>query len=93
MRRRIDKMYKGDTLFACAFVLVLWCAIIFVFTSISDRITDSGLGTVLMIAGGLVLVFNTAAIVAMIRQYAQEKDFIYGLDIRHLDEMRAAKGK
>ncbi|MBK0327823.1 hypothetical protein I5535_11010 [Rhodobacteraceae bacterium F11138] len=86
-------MYKGDALFACGFVAVLWCTIIFVFFSVKPLMMNSGLSTVLICAGGLVLLFNTAAIIAMIRQYAHEKDFIYGLDIRHLDEMRAAKGK
>ncbi|MFP7671901.1 hypothetical protein ACG74X_00955 [Marivita sp. S0852] len=93
MRARIDRMFKGDVVFASAFVVGLWCIIIFVYGSIRPHMGDNGISTVLLIAGGLVLLFNTAAIVAMVRQYSNEKDFIYGLDIRHLDEMREMKGK
>jgi len=38
-----------------------------------------------------VLLFNTASIVAMLRHYTSDKHFIYGLDLKHLDEMRRAK--
>ena len=93
MKVRINKMYRGDVAFAWGFVIALWCAVIFVFYSISAGVSDSSLSTVLLVSGGLVLLFNTAAIMAMVRQYSHEKDFIYGLDIRHLDEMRVAQGK
>ena len=39
-----------------------------------------------------MLIFNTAAILAMLRHYREDRDFIYGLDIRFLDEARAGKG-
>ena len=28
---------------------------------------------------------------AMVKHYKEDKDFIYGLDIKHLDEMRGHK--
>ena len=93
MKIRIEKMYRGDVIFALAFVFALWCAVIFVYYSISAQLSGGALSTVLLVSGALVLLFNTAAIIAMVRQYSHEKDFIYGLDIRHLDEMRAAQGK
>jgi hypothetical protein len=40
----------------------------------------------------VVLVFNTAAIMAMLHHYREDRDFMYGLDIKFLDEARAAKG-
>ena len=46
------------------------------------------------VAGGIgfiVLVLNTAAIMAMLRHYREDRDFMYGLDIKFLDEARAAK--
>ena len=54
-------------------------------------IGDGGVRIVLAIAAILVLAFNTAAIVAMLRHYHDDKSFIYGLDIKHLDEMRRRK--
>ena len=46
----------------------------------------------LLIGGAVVLLFNTAAILAMLRHYREDRDFMYGLDIKFLDEARAAKG-
>lgn len=91
MKLRIDRMFAGDRLFAWGFVAVLWVVILFVFIKVYAIIGGGTIATVLMVAGALVLLFNTAAIAAMIRHYGHEKSFIYGLDIRHLDEMRAAK--
>ena len=38
------------------------------------------------------LVLNTAAIMAKLRHYREDRDFMYGLDIRFLDAARARKG-
>jgi len=46
---------------------------------------------VLLIGGAAVLLFNTASIGALVRHYKEDKQFIYGLDIKHLDEMRGHK--
>jgi hypothetical protein len=89
MRNRIQSMFVMDAIWASAFVAVLWAVILYVFFQITPLTQDSGVDTVLVIGGGLVLLFNTAAIVAMVRHYSHDKDFIYGLDIRHLDEARA----
>jgi hypothetical protein len=51
----------------------------------------SGARTLLLIGGFIVLVLNTAAIMAMLRHYREDRDFMYGLDIKFLDEARAAK--
>lgn len=42
----------------------------------------------LLLSAAVVLIFNTAAIVAMVRHYQSDKDFIYGLDIKHTDANR-----
>ena len=42
--------------------------------------------------GAVVLLFNSAAIMAMLRHYREDRDFMYGLDIKFLDEARAARG-
>ncbi len=85
---RIDRMHGRDRIGALAFVIALWFVLIFVLANIWSAIADGGIRAILMIAGGLVLVFNTASIVAMLRHYASDKQFIYGLDLKHLDEMR-----
>ena len=34
---------------------------------------------------------TSAAIIAMLRHYVEDREFIYGLDLKHLDEMRARR--
>ena len=46
------------------------------------------LDTTSLAGGAAVLLFNTASMGAMVKHYKEDKDFIYGLDIKHLDEMR-----
>lgn len=91
MQSRIAAMFRGDKIFALGFVAVLWVVVLFVYFSVRETIGGGAIANVLVVGGALVLVFNTAAIFAMIRQYAAERNFIYGLDIRHLDEMKRAK--
>lgn len=91
IKTRIERMYRGDVMFAFGFIGVLWLVMTFVFISVYSAIGVNGITGVLTVGGALVLLFNTAAIVAMVRHYAHEKDFIYGLDIRHLDEMSASR--
>jgi hypothetical protein len=85
---RIDRMHGRDRIGALAFVIALWVVILFVLAAIWNQVTDGTIRTILVVAGGLVLIFNTASIVAMLRHYASDKHFIYGLDLKHLDEMR-----
>ena len=48
----------------------------------------AGVRTVVLLAAAAVLIFNTASVGAMVRNYAADKHFIYGLDIKHLDESK-----
>ncbi|MEZ5753649.1 MAG: hypothetical protein R3D90_02395 [Paracoccaceae bacterium] len=84
-------MHKRDVSIAWAFVIGLWLAVIFVAIATWSLAPTSGARTMLLIGGGAVLVLNTAAIMAMLRHYREDRDFMYGLDIKFLDEARAAK--
>jgi hypothetical protein len=86
--KRIDAMFARDTAAAALFVLALWIVIGFVFAGIGG-VAGPAVATVLLAAGGLVVIFNTASIAAMIRHYRHEKARIYGLDIEHLDALAA----
>jgi len=88
LKQRIEAMYRRDVLVAWAFVIGLWFAVIFVMIATWNLAPESTLRTILMIGGGCVLLFNTASMGAMVKHYKEDKDFIYGLDIKHLDEMR-----
>ena len=86
--QRIEAMHKRDVQVAWAFVIGLWFAIIFVAIATWNLAPSGGARTLLLIAGAVILVFNTAAILAMLRHYRDDRDFIYGLDIKFLDEAR-----
>lgn len=93
MQQRINRMFHRDRLFALVLLTCLWATIIFVFFAINRLIDDSAL-RVVMLAGALaVIVFNTASIAAMLKHYAEDRNAIYEIDIRHLDTMRDAKAK
>lgn len=89
--QRIEAMHKRDVRVAWAFVLGLWFAIIFVALATWNLAPAGEARVMLLIAGAVILVFNTAAILAMLRHYREDRDFMYGLDIRFLDEARQAR--
>lgn len=88
LNQRIEAMYRSDVRGAWAFVAVLWIVILFVLFMSWPHIPDGGVRIVALIAAAAVLIFNTASVGAMVRNYAADKDFIYGLDIKHLDQMK-----
>jgi hypothetical protein len=89
--QRISAMHANDTRVAWAFVIGLWLAIIFVAIATWNLAPNGTARTLLLIAGAVILVFNTAAIMAMLRHYREDRDFMYGLDIKFLDAARAAR--
>lgn len=91
IQSRIESMHRRDIAGALAFVVALWLAILFVAVATWSLAPSSTARTVLLIAGAVILLFNTAAIQAMLRHYREDRDFMYGLDIKFLDEARAAK--
>ncbi len=93
IRTRIDRMFGYDRMFAWIMVILLWLTMLYVVFAVDNHITEKSLSVVLYIAAAAVLVFNTASIFAMISHYRHDKDHIYGLDIRHLDEQRRARSQ
>jgi hypothetical protein len=51
-------------------------------------IPDNGVKFVSAVAAAAVLIFNTASIASMLRHSTEDKEFIYGLDIKMLDEAK-----
>ncbi|AOF93894.1 hypothetical protein [Sinorhizobium sp. RAC02] len=89
--RRIDQMHARDRASLIVFVVVLWCTMLFALFIVWPFISVPAIRIILAVFCALVLLFNTAAIVAMLRHYVEDKEFIYGLDLKHLDEMRARR--
>ncbi len=91
LARRIDRMHARDRAGLISFVIVLWCMMLFALFTVWPFISIPAIRIILSVFCGLVLFFNSAAIVAMLRHYVEDKEFIYGLDLKHLDEMRARR--
>jgi len=66
-------------------VVVLWLLYAFVFYEIKDYAGSSEVIWALIISGGLVVLFNTASIFAMLFHLSEERDEIYSLDLHYLD--------
>ncbi len=88
LNQRIEAMYRSDVRGAWLMIAALWIVILFVLFMSWPYIPDSGVRTVVVLAAAAVLIFNTASISAMVKNYAEDKQFIYGLDIKHLDESK-----
>jgi uncharacterized membrane protein len=93
LQSRIESMYRQDRVWCWAFVLALWATLIFVYFAVTAIVADGPIVIALIVSGALLLLFNTTSITSLVRHYTKEKDFIYGLDIRHLDDMRARAAK
>lgn len=91
IRKRMNEMYMRDCLMAWFDVALLWAAVIFVLIAILGIVQDTNIRLVLYVASFLLMLFNTASVFAMTRHFKEDKDFIYGLDIKHFDANRAAK--
>jgi hypothetical protein len=91
LAQRIDRMHARDRLGLIIFIVVLWLTLLFALFTIWPYISVPPIRAILAVFCGLVLIFNTAAVVAMLKHYTEDKHFIYGLDLKHLDEMRARR--
>ena len=91
LQRRIEALYRSDVRGSALLIVCLWATILFVLIMTWPYIPDSGIKIVVAIAAAAVLIFNTAAILAMINHYKEDKDFIYSLDIKNADAARNRK--
>jgi len=90
LQRRIQTMFLQDCAMAWFDVVFLWAAVGFVLFAILAIVHDPNIRLAMYIGSGMLLLFNTASVAAMTNHYAEDKEFIYGLDIKHLDANRAA---
>ena len=85
---RIAGKFSGDRTWSLTAVATLWLLYAFVFYEIKDHVAPDVFWA-LAVAGGCVLLFNTAAIVAMLAHLNEARDEIYGLDIHYLDQAKS----
>lgn len=90
LQQRVESLYRSDLRGSALLIICLWATILFVLLMTWPHIPDAGIKLVVAIAAA-VLIFNTAAILAMVKHYKEDKDFIYGLDIKNADAFRNRK--
>ncbi len=88
---RIASKLSKDCIWASGLLLALWLLYVFVFYEVLPNTGENYVGLALAISGGLVLLFNSASIIAMIKHYSEDREYIYGLDLHYLDIMRKTK--
>lgn len=88
---RIDAMARSDKITAVVFTVAMWVVLIFTFFTVYRIAPTSEIAVVLAVALIFLGGFNTASMIAMIRGYAKDKDFIYLEDILNLDRMKQKK--
>lgn len=91
INKRMNDMYLRDCLMAWFDVGLLWAAVIFVLIAILSIVQEPNIRLVLYVASFMLMLFNTASVFAMTKHFKEDKDYIYGLDLKHLDANRAAK--
>lgn len=89
---RISSMFRRDCAAAIFAVVVVWMIYAFTFLMMRPVFDASDLTLTMAILGGGVLFLNTAAIVAMIQHYSEDRSAIYGIDIYYLDQLRRMRG-
>lgn len=91
IKKRMNDMYQRDCWLAWFDVALLWATVLFVLFAILNIVQDQNIRLVLYVSSFVLLIFNTASVYAMTKHLKEDKDYIYGLDIQHLDANLAAK--
>jgi hypothetical protein len=88
---QMDTMYRRDRWMAIGLVVVLLIVLPFVYIALWNSMPGAGVKVVLGAAGAVLLIYNVASMLALVRNYRRDKDFIYRRDIAHLRELRVAR--
>lgn len=92
LNQRIEALYQSDKRNAYILIALLWIVVLFVIIMSWPFIPDSGVRIISLIGAAAVLIFNTAAVMAMLKHYDEDKHFIYGMDINLLDAAKDNSG-
>jgi archaellum biogenesis protein FlaJ (TadC family) len=97
IQEQMEKMYQRDRWMAIASVVAMLIVLPFVYVALLENMPGTGTKVVLAAAGVVLLIYNVASMLALVRNYRRDKDFIYRRDVAHLRELavarRAARGR
>jgi hypothetical protein len=87
----MNAMYRGDRLMAWTFVVLLLIVVPFVVIVLWNVMPDLATKLLLIAASGVLLLYNIASMLSLVRNYRRDKDFIYRRDVAHLRELKVAR--
>ncbi len=88
---RVEAMFSRDCFAAFLAVATVWAVYAFVFWRMAAQFQGSGITLLMLALAGVVLLLNTAAVIALVRHYREDKAAIYGTDIYYLDRIAAER--
>ena len=94
VQRQMEAMLSRDRIMAYGFVVAMLVVLPFILIAVWNDVPTTGIKVVLVLSCAVVLIYNVASIVALVRNYRQHRDFVYRRDVAHLREraaFRAAK--
>lgn len=91
VRREMRAMFLRDRWMAIACVVVLLIVLPFVYIALWNDMPDHATRIVLGVACAVLLIYNVASMMALVRNYRRDRDFIYRRDVAHLRELRVAR--
>jgi hypothetical protein len=72
-------------------VVAMLVVLPFTYIALLDNMPGTGTKVVLAAACVVLLVYNVASMLALVRNYRRDKDFIYRRDVAHLTELATAR--
>jgi hypothetical protein len=91
VQRQMDTMFHRDRWMAIVSVVAMLVVLPFVYFAVLDSMPGTGTKVVLAAACVVLLVYNVASMLALVRNYRRDKDFTYRRDVAHLTELATAR--
>jgi hypothetical protein len=88
---QMKSLYQRDLAMATAFVVGLLVVLPFMVIALWSVMPGAGTKVLLVAAAAVLLTYNIASMLSLVRNYRRDKDFIYRRDVAHLRELKAAR--
>jgi hypothetical protein len=91
VQRQMETMFQRDRWMAIVSVVAMLVVLPFTYFAVLDNMPGTGVKVVLAVSCVVLLVYNVASMLALVRNYRRDKDFIYRRDVAHLSELATAR--
>jgi len=88
---QMHSLYQRDLAMATAFVVALLVVLPFMIIALWSVMPSAAVKALLVAAAAVLLVYNVASMLYLVRNYRRDKDFIYRRDVAHLRELKVAR--